>query len=507
MNGSKCRLGVLVFLILSAVAQLSPGQDSPNIVIILADDLGYGSANCYGAELRHIRTPNIDRLAKEGMQFLDANAPGSVCTPTRYALLTGRYAWRGRLKHGVLSPPEGPLLIEPELITLPKYLKDHGYQTAQIGKWHLGYTNLEVVKDLSAQTLEPGPRSLGFDYHFGVPNNIDWLPKVYVENESIWGLRSKGKNPYGKSSYKGRPYHGYDAPQRVTKNVTQDLSDAAMNWISKSVRQNPEQPFFLYFAPVGVHNPISPGDRWRGSSGVGAYGDYIHDVDYSVGEVMDALAYSGVLDETIVIFTSDNGGDVGGVEEQLAREKGFMNNGTLRGDKHTIWEGGFKVPFVVRWPKAIKAGTQSDRMINVVDIFATLQQVVGGDVLDPQTAAADSFSFYSDLVSDTSKATSRETMVLNSVIGVIAIRMGDWKYIEGKAAKSLTASQQKHFSEELMPRLHNLKQDPAEAQNVIDQFPEIAQHMQQTLERIRSEGSERIVTKVGKQELPIEKLK
>ena len=173
--------------------EFSAAQESPNIVVILADDLGYGSANCYGADVRHIRTPNIDRLAEEGMQFLDANTPGSVCTPTRYALLTGRYAWRGRLKYGVLSPPEGPLLIEPELLTLPKYLKEHGYQTAHVGKWHLGYTTLDVVEDLSAQPLEPGPRSLGFDYHFGVPNNIDWLPKVYVENESIWGLRSKGK--------------------------------------------------------------------------------------------------------------------------------------------------------------------------------------------------------------------------------------------------------------------------------------------------------------------------
>jgi len=480
-------------LILFATLRLSAAQESPNIVIILADDLGYGSANCYGADVRHIRTPNIDRLAEEGIKFLDAYTPGSVCTPTRYALLTGRYAWRGRLKYGVLSPPEGPLLIEPELLTLPEYLKEHGYQTAHVGKWHLGYTNLDNVEDLSAQPLEPGPRSLGFDYHFGIPNNIDWLPKVYVENESIWGLRSVGKHPYGKSSYKGQRYHGYDAPQRITTKVTQDLSDAARNWIFKAVRQNHQKPFFLYFALVGVHNPISPSEKWRGSSGVGSYGDYIHDVDHSVGEVLDALAYSGVLDNTIVVFTSDNGGDTGQIEEQQARDKGFKNNGDLRGDKHTIWEGGFKVPFVVRWPKMIKEGRQSDRMINIVDIFATLQEIVGGKVLGPQTAGADSFSFSCELLGNASEKNSRETMVLNNVLGVVAIRINDWKYIEGKAEKPLNKGQQKGLSDELKPQLYNLKQDPVEARNLIDEFPEIAEKMQETLNRIRRQGSERLV--------------
>ena len=379
-------------------------------------------------------TPNIDRLAREGMQFLDANTPGSVCSPTRYALLTGRYAWRGRLKYGVLSPPEGPLLIESELLTLPEYMKERGYQTAQIGKWHLGYTNLDVVEDLSAQPLEPGPRSLGFDYHFGVPNNIDWLPKVYVENESIWGLRSKGKSPYGKSSYKGLPYHGYDAPQRVTTKVNQDLSDAARNWISRVVRQDSGKPFFLFFAPVAVHNPISPSEKWRGSSGIGAYGDYIHDVDHSVGEVLDALSFNGVLDETMVIFTSDNGGDIGGIEEQQAREEGFQNCGDWRGDKHNL---GRRFQGTVRRAMAEcgRGRHTSNRMINVVDIFATLQEVVGGDVLDPQSAGADSFSFCSTLRGDHTETSMRTTMVMNDVAGVVAIRNGDWKYIEDQVLR------------------------------------------------------------------------
>ncbi len=486
----KRRLTLSLFVLLLSAVNLNAAHKPPNIVVILADDLGYGSANCYGADVRHIRTPNIDRLSKEGMQFLDANTPGSVCSPTRYALLTGRYAWRGRMKYGVLSPPEGPLLIEPELLTLPEYLKEHGYQTAHVGKWHLGYTTLGNVEDLSAQPLVPGPRSLGFDYHFGVPNNIDWLPKVYVENESIWGLRSKGKRPYGKSSYKGQQYHGYDAPQRVTTEVSQDLSDAARNWISKTIRQNPEKPFFLYFAPVAVHNPIAPTDKWRGSSGVGPYGDYIHDVDYGVGEILHTLAYSGVLDNTIVIFTSDNGGDVGGVEEVQARKLGFKNNGDLRGDKHTIWEGGFKVPFVVRWPSVVSPGTQSNQMINIADIFATLQEIVGGETLAPQIAGADSFSFCSTLRGDNTETTGRATMVINDVAGVIAIRLNEWKYIEDKMLRPIPNGRPPRKPH---PQLFNLKQDPVEENNVIAEFPEIAKNMQEMLDRIRVQGSERTV--------------
>ena len=194
-----------------------------------------------------------------------------------------------------------------------------------------------------------------------------------------------------------------------------------------------------------------------------------------------------------MIFTSDNGGDIGGVEEQQARGKGFKNCGDLRGDKHTIWEGGFRVPFIVRWPEAIKAGTQSDRMINVVDIFATLQNVVGGQVVDPKVAAADSFSFCSEWSGNAATEAGRETMVVNNSLGVVAIRMNDWKYIEGKAVEEVPLGQRKKYSEELMPRLHNLKQDPTEADNVIEQNPEIAKRMQGKLDQIRSEGSERVV--------------
>jgi arylsulfatase A-like enzyme len=325
-----------------------------------------------------------------------------------------------------------------------------------------------------------------------VPNNIDWRPKVYIENEGIWGLRSKGTAPYGRSSYKGQTYHGYDAPQRVTTKVTGDLNRRAREWIFKCVRENPEIPFFLYFAPVAIHNPISPGEELRGSSTCGPYGDYIHDLDHSVGEILDALAYAGVLDDTIVIFTSDNGGDIGQIEESQAREAGLRNNGILRGDKHTIWEGGFRVPFIVRWPGQIQKGAVSDRMINLVDIFATLQELVSGKVLSPEEAGADSFSFYDELIGTRNTNSVRPHMVVNNARGVLAIRKGPWKYIEGISAAPLTEGQRKNLASELEKQLYNLETDISETKNLIDDQPSIQQDLQHTLDQIKAVGSERL---------------
>ncbi|MDX2429358.1 MAG: arylsulfatase [Bacteroides sp.] len=488
----KHKRTLLAILILCCIGLVLSAQSKPNIVVILADDMGYGTANCYGTPESLLRTPHIDQMADEGMRFTDASTPASLCSPTRYAFLTGRYAWRGKLKYGVLQPPEGALLIEDELFTLPEYLQKHGYATAHVGKWHLGYTNMDNVEDLSAQPLVPGPRSLGFDYHFAVPNQIDWLPKVYIENEGIWGLRSKGKNPYGKSFYKGQAYHGYDAPQRVTTEVTQDLSDAARNWIFKTVRQEPGKPFFLYFAMVAVHHPISPSEKLRGSSAVGAYGDFVHDLDHSVGEIMDALAYAGVLENTLVIFTSDNGGDFC-PEEQLAREKGFRNNGDFRGDKHTIWEGGVRVPFIARWPGQIQEGSVSDRMINLVDIYATIQEMVGGKILSPEDAASDSFSFFDELMGERNANALRPHMVINDAIGVQAIRKGPWKYIEGVPAAPLSEGRRKELESQLQPQLYNLEKDVSESNNCIKDHPEVYQDLQATLDQIRELGSERII--------------
>ena len=252
--------------------------------------------------------------------------------------------------------------------------------------------------------------------------------------------------------------------------------------------------------PIGQrdHSPISPlalhHCQWPQAGHFTGQPSTVHDVDHSVGEVLSALAYNGVLDQTLVIFTSDNGGDIGGIEEQQAREQGFLNCGNLRGDKHTIWEGGFKVPFVVRWPSTIKAGTRTDRMINVVDIFATLQEIVGGEVLDPESAGPDSFGFGSTLLGRETEEFVRPTMVLNDVTGVVAIRMREWKYIEDQV---LRPNPKGAAVRQPQPQLYNLKQDPAEATNVIEAHPEIAEKMQQVLDCIRNQGSERLAAGAG----------
>ncbi len=230
-----------------------------------------------------------------------------------------------------------------------------------------------------------------------------------------------------------------------------------------------------------------------GTSNSGAYGDYIHDLDHSVSEIIEALEYSGVLDNTVLVFTSDNGGNIGDIEEKEARKLGLENNGVFRGDKHTIWEGGFRVPLIVRWPGKIKEGTVSDRMVNVVDIFSTIQELVSGEVLPPKEAAHDSFSFYDELIGKRSNKAMRSTMVVNSVTGVMAVRKGPWKYIEGIAAAPLKEGARKYLSAQLTPQLYNLEKDISETENIINTEGSIHEDLQRTLNEIKSLQSERLL--------------
>ncbi len=252
----------------SAFARLAgeatQNSSRPNIVFILADDFGYSSLNSYGADKNLVRTPHIDRIAETGMRFTDASTPASICTPTRYGFLTGRYPWRSSLKSGVVNPND-PLLPNPNRMTIADWLKERGYNTAAIGKWHLGYGEGEVAKRTDYLKWSPGPLDLGFDYHFGVPNNHGDGFNVFIENDHIYGLRSNRIQPYSKSFY-GRPYTGFDAPQRENKKTMSDLTDKAVDWLKQ---QSNDKPFFLYFAAVAVHHPITPSDHMRGMSDCG----------------------------------------------------------------------------------------------------------------------------------------------------------------------------------------------------------------------------------------------
>jgi arylsulfatase A len=482
---------VMNFSDMCSAQKVPAGSTKPNIVVILTDDLGYGSANSYGAEKKYIRTPRINQVAKEGMRFTNAYTPASVCSPTRYALLTGRYAWRGRLKAGVVNPGES-LLIEEGRQTLPMMLQEEGYRTAHIGKWHLGYTRSKVNNYAALDSISPGPNDIGFDYHFGVPNNLDDHTKIYIENDKIYGLRSRRVSSYARSFY-GKRYHGYDAPQRNREKVTQDLNERATQWIRSTLNDYPDKPFFLYFAPVAVHHPITPSEEFRGTSPVGSYGDFIQELDHSVGEIIDALAYAGVLDNTLVIVTSDNGGDSGVPKspEDQAIKSGLKINGKLRGDKHTIWEGGVRVPFIVRWPGKIKAGQESDRLVNMADIYSTIEHLVTGKPVTNFEDAPDSFSFADELVSVDNPIPKREHMVVRNAHGIKAFYMGQWKYIQG-VTDDIPVSHRKRISENhTKPQLYRIDKDPKEEHNLIDKFPEKAEQLRKKLIEIQKTGSER----------------
>jgi arylsulfatase A-like enzyme len=456
----------------------------PNIVVILADDLGWGSLNCYGASPSLIRTPNIDRLAKEGVRLTDANTPSSVCSPTRYALLTGRYCWRTSAKSGVLGLTS-PLHIETTRLNMASLLKSAGYSTAAIGKWHLGYG---TGRTDYTKPLTPGPLEIGFDYHFGIPQNHGDATGIYVKDHDVVGLRSDRVEPTGKTPY-GRPFLGFDAPHRVDENVMDELTSEAVGWLG---RQNAKTPFFLYFTPVAIHFPYTPSKKAQGTSKAGIYGEWIHDLDQSVGHILDAIDRGGFASNTLVIFTSDNGGvqfTEGDGPEATAYRAGLRMNGPWRGRKHSIYQGGFRVPFLARWPGKIAAGSVSDATINLADMLATTAAVVGKPLPPATEAAEDSFNVLPALLGRSKgRSPLRPSMISHSVDGVFAIREGPWKYIEGKASPDLKNPSRK---DELKAQLFNLRDDPAEQHDLMAAHPQVAARLADLLETQRSSGRSR----------------
>ena len=482
--------GLKVFLM--AIPAIAANSDShaqnpkPNIVFILVDDFGYGSVNCYGADKNLLRTPHIDGLAEDGMRFTDAHTPSSVCSPTRYGFITGQYPWRSSMKFGVVAP-DGALLPSPERVTVADILKEQGYNTAAIGKWHLGYGNKQPC-DFTGK-LTPGPLDLGFDYHFAVPQNHGDYWGVYIENDEIYGLRSKKAHPYSRTFY-GPPYKGFDAPQRVNKDVSEELTNKSVEWLKQ---QSADTPFFLYFAPVAVHRPITPSDYMRGLSNCGPYGDFIQDVDMSVGRIVEVLKYLNLYENTIIIFTSDNGGVIPEnrpeEEESQAIAYGLKINGDFRGRKHTIYEGGTRVPFIVTWPGKVDRGSVSDDLINVMDMFATVAEIAGDGLPNNKDIAPDSFSFLPSLLKRNNNH-PRTSMVTADSKGMLAVRMGDWKYIDNTPPEGFPEDRMNQFRNEIL-ELYNLADDPAEQNNLVNTFPQKAQELQEELNRIRKVSSTR----------------
>ncbi|WP_235935360.1 sulfatase family protein [Candidatus Laterigemmans baculatus] len=478
----------------------------PNIVIILADDLGYADLGCYGGK---IATPHLDGLANQGMRFTDAHSSSSVCTPTRYGLLTGRYNWRSKLKRGVLGGLS-PRLIEPGRMTLASMLQQQGYHTACIGKWHLGmnWTLLpgKQVTELGIETppqafsvdyTQPhtgGPNSVGFDYYYGISASLDMVPYTFIENDRVTVRPTETKRfpmMAGRDDG-GQTREGPAAPQFEAADVLPELARASCAYIDRRATDARRgQPFLLYVPLASPHTPILPTGEWRGKSGMNPYADFVMQSDAAVGDILASLERNGLSEETLVIFTSDNGCSPQAKFAELA-EHGHTPSGPFRGHKADLFEGGHRVPFIVRWPGQVPAAKESSQLVCQTDILATVAEVTGFSI--PDAAGEDSFSFLSTLVgpgeAGGQAGANRDHLVSHSINGSFAIRRGPWKLLLCSDSGGWSAPRPGTPQAKRLPplQLYHLEQDPGEQQNLAPQEPKRVSELVELLERVAAEG-------------------
>ena len=478
-----------------------PEPERPNVLLILADDLGYGDIGAYNPESR-IPTPNLDRLANEGVRLTDAHSPSSVCTPTRYALLTGRYAWRSRLKRGVLNG-RSTALLEPERVTLPGFLQSLGYATAGIGKWHLGLgadpapdDNEPGRTDYDAP-LRPGPLSAGFEHYFGIPASLDMEPYLYIEDEGVFEAATETVEDSSMRRYGGGGYWraGNIAPGFDFLQVTPVLFDRAGGYLEERAAADDGRPFFLYLPLPSPHTPWMPLPEFEGASGAGVYGDFVAQVDAGVGGLLHALDSLDLASNTLVVFTSDNGAHW--IEADI-EQTGHRANGSLRGQKADIHEGGHRVPFLARWPGRIPAGSVRGELAGLVDVFRTVTSILEAEV--PDGVAEDSVDFGPVLRGEEDAPPPRNSLIHHSSRGMFAIRSHDldgpeaarkWKLIEGLGSGGFTQPRQ------LAPepggaagQLYELVVDPAETNDLYLDRPDIVERLTAELEAIRGDDSQ-----------------
>ncbi len=431
--------------------------ERPNVVFILADDLGYGDLGCYGAT--KILTPNCDRLAREGRRFTDAHSPSAVCSPTRFGLMTGGYPWRENRVPRHLLAGETFVLRDGEH-TVASILRGAGYATGCVGKWHLGAQRGEAI-DFN-QPLTPGPNAAGFDYFFGCINSHNQAPYVLVENERVLGVK-----PGEQIAIRGNQEQTSGPKLRDENALEEHQATQAVAFIER----NKDRPFFLYYPAAAVHHPITPGKAWQGKSQAGAYGDYVQEFDWAVGEVLAALDRMKLADNTIVVVSSDNG-----AVRNSGKPFGHLCNGALRDAKATPYEGGHRVPFLVRWPGKAPAGTVCDDTICHVDFMATVCGAIGIDL--PANAGPDSFNVLPAWLGEQADKPLREaTVCVSQNAAVFTIRQGPWKLlVKGKEGDEL----------------YNLVDDLAETTNVAGQQTERVREMRAVLAKYRSEGFSRL---------------
>ncbi len=477
-------LSVWITVFLTAFSTAPAAQSAkPNIVVILADDFGWGSSTPYGA--KGLNTPNLDRLAREGRRFTHAYAPGSVCSPSRYGLMTGRYYWRTAIKDGEVLTPTAPLHIEPGRVTLASLCKSQGYRTGAFGKWHLGLQTGVAETDWN-QPLQPGPRAVGFDYFYGLGGNPGNGPHAFIEDENIVGRIPGEKVVVAAAGAKGTTTGVRE--QRAVDRIMETITAKATGWIET----NQAAPFFLYFAPNAVHGPIAPNPRFTGSP-YGSYGDFIHELDWSVGQILVSLDRLKLTENTLVIFTSDNGGivDVGNGNTGKAMAAGLAINGHLRGGKHTEYEGGFREPFIVRWPGQVPANTVSDQVIALPDVLATVAAILHAPLA--KGAGEDSFNVLRAFTEATPGAPVREHFIMQAADGTYALRLGDWRLIERVGApkfeqRPTTKTAKKVHAGPKHDELFNLTDDPAETKDLSATHADHVAKMKRLLAAARERG-------------------
>lgn len=503
-----------------SAAKAPQSNARPNIVVILADDLGFGDVSCNNPQSK-ITTPHVDRLAAEGLRFIDAHTPSAVCTPTRYGLLTGRYCWRTRLKYRVLDGFDPPL-IEPDRVTVASLLKDYGYATACVGKWHLGLQwtdkNGQPVPAVPLERRTPprpghnvdftkpfmgGPTAVGFDRYFGISASLNMSPFCFLKNDRVLHLPVLFHERKRDGKFMAVD-EGVRSPDFTIHGVMPRLAGEAVAFIEHHAAASPAKPFFLYAPLTAPHLPVVTNSEYRGKSQAGEYGDFVVETDAFLGAILETLDRTNLADNTLVLFTSDNGGLYHYWEAQEAddvahykvrgraahiREFGHQGNAHLRGTKADIWEGGHRVPFVVRWPGKAPAGAVSEELVELTDLLATCAAIVGAEL--PPGAGPDSRNILPALLDVNPEKPVREYSVHHSLWGVFAIRQGPWKFIPHRGSGGFTIPRNLDPAKAGGPpgQLYNLESDPSETRNVYAEHPDVVERLSELLKKVQNNGT------------------
>jgi arylsulfatase A-like enzyme len=498
-------LATVVLLISFAIHGQTAQNKKPNIILIYTDDLGYGDLSSYGNI--SLATPHMDALAKSGTRFTNAHATSATCTPSRFSLLTGKYAWR---KEGTgIAPGDASLIIPVTTTTLPGMLQKAGYNTAVIGKWHLGLGDTKGI-DWN-ETIKPGPAEIGFNYSFLIPATGDRVPCVFVENQQVVNL---DKNDPIKVSYTGpvdpnaptgkknpellkmHPSHGHD--MTIVNGISrigymtggtsalwkdEDFADVLVQKANAYITSQKSNPFFLYFSTHDIHVPRVAHSRFAGKSGMGPRGDVLLQLDWTVGEIVSILKKNNLLENTLIIFSSDNGHvvDDGYKDEAVEKSGNHKPGGVYRGGKYSAFEAGTRVPFIVSWKGKVKPGTTNHALFSQVDLYASLAKLAGVKIEDGQ--APDSKNYLPVLLNQSKQP--REFLVEQSINSTLSLLVGNWKYIEPSKGPKINKDTNTELGNSPEPQLYNLTEDPGETKNLAAVYPEKVKEMQALLVKIK----------------------